>query len=644
MANFDFSKTKPVQVFISYSHDSSEHVNRVGELCDRLRVQGIDCHIDQYEPSPAEGWPLWTQNQIEKADFVLVVCTQIYNRRLSGKEKLGQGNGAKWEGELIVQEIYNSRTNKKFIPIIFSDSDRSHIPSFLQRFTVFNLATAQGYDELYRKLTDQPRLEKPQLGRLVPMPPLKRSELTPIVKEEQNLSRVDVPQDNSAGNSENGNFPEQQIGNGHSESTIRPNTDRNKQMWIISASLLAAVAAVFIFAPNSLPEYKQRILAVVCAALSGAFSFFLSGRIAVEIQMVKSRFGEVAIQSTGGVAVFALVLWWWLSPLSPVISLQGPEVSTAEPSPTASATPLKSFTTETGIWGLGISTNGALLAWSEDDGSVYLSEITPTAVPKQLADPGNRKRVRCVAFSADGNLIAAGDDGGRVLLWRTDSQRLERSWKAHTSYVFDVAFTADGRVVSVGEDLHHVRSVKVWDSNGTSLKSWTTPELKDRIIAISPETQVVAILSASGGDIHSWSYGENRELNILTDSKIKVSTGNFTPDGKFLAIGSDDGSIRIWQANDGRPLHTSHDILQPVASLSFYPGGQYFAAGYKDGTILLRRTAEPQRFETLTQSTSSVISISLTPDGRVMATCFDRTIQVWRVAPLTNSIDKKSTL
>ena len=38
-----------VRVFISYSHDSAEHKDRVWDLCERLRHDGIDCRIDQHE-------------------------------------------------------------------------------------------------------------------------------------------------------------------------------------------------------------------------------------------------------------------------------------------------------------------------------------------------------------------------------------------------------------------------------------------------------------------------------------------------------------------------------------------------------------------------------------------------------------------
>jgi SEFIR domain len=44
----------PLKVFISYRHDSQTHEDRVLALADRLRDDGIDCNIDQYQQSPAE--------------------------------------------------------------------------------------------------------------------------------------------------------------------------------------------------------------------------------------------------------------------------------------------------------------------------------------------------------------------------------------------------------------------------------------------------------------------------------------------------------------------------------------------------------------------------------------------------------------
>ena len=63
------------RVFISYSHDSRKHKDRVLDLSDRLHADGIDCHIDEYEESPPEGWPRWMVNQIKRAAFVR--CTPL---------------------------------------------------------------------------------------------------------------------------------------------------------------------------------------------------------------------------------------------------------------------------------------------------------------------------------------------------------------------------------------------------------------------------------------------------------------------------------------------------------------------------------------------------------------------------------------
>jgi hypothetical protein len=166
-------KSSHPRVFISYSHDSREHMDQVLDLSDRLRTNGIDCHIDQYEESPPEGWPRWMVNQIEEANFVLVVCTENYERRFKGKEETGKGLGMKWEGAVLTQELYDAEArNTNFIPVLFSSQDSAYIPIVLRSATYYEPNTKEGYDALYRCLTNQPRVQKPDLGKLRPMPPL----------------------------------------------------------------------------------------------------------------------------------------------------------------------------------------------------------------------------------------------------------------------------------------------------------------------------------------------------------------------------------------------------------------------------------------------------------------------------------------
>lgn len=159
------------KVFISYSHDSVEHVQRVLDLSNKLRSEGIDCVLDQYESSPPEGWPRWMDRNIRNSQYVLAICTEQYFRRVMGDEEDGKGLGAKWEGSLIYQHIYNAGAiNERFIPVIFSDIDRKYIPIPLQGSTYYCLDTQQGYDDLYWRLLGKAKVEKPKLGKLRPLP------------------------------------------------------------------------------------------------------------------------------------------------------------------------------------------------------------------------------------------------------------------------------------------------------------------------------------------------------------------------------------------------------------------------------------------------------------------------------------------
>jgi hypothetical protein len=105
------------------------------------------------------------QNQIDGADFVLVVCTETYKRRVEGHETAGRGLGATWEGALITQSVYdNGGRNTKFIPVLFGSEDAKHIPIFLAASTRYDVSTEEGYEALYRLLTAQPAVLKPAVG------------------------------------------------------------------------------------------------------------------------------------------------------------------------------------------------------------------------------------------------------------------------------------------------------------------------------------------------------------------------------------------------------------------------------------------------------------------------------------------------
>lgn len=91
-----------------------------------------------------------------------------------------------------------------------------------------------------------------------------------------------------------------------------------KASWIFGSLLLLFFVGVFIFAPKSLVEYKQRMLAFFAALLAGLFTFFFTGDISLKLGGLKSKFGKVTVKATGGIAAFTFVLVWWFSPIAPV--------------------------------------------------------------------------------------------------------------------------------------------------------------------------------------------------------------------------------------------------------------------------------------------------------------------------------------
>lgn len=158
----------PISVFISYSHDSDDHRRRVLGLSERLRSDGIDTCLDQYvNGTPREGWPRWMMNQVDDAEFVLVVCTPTYYRRFRGREVEGVGRGADWEGAIITQQIYDSRsTGTKFIPVIFDPCDTVCVPDPLRGRTCYTVSSEAQYHALYDVLLGQAAVPPAPLGPL----------------------------------------------------------------------------------------------------------------------------------------------------------------------------------------------------------------------------------------------------------------------------------------------------------------------------------------------------------------------------------------------------------------------------------------------------------------------------------------------
>ena len=87
----------------------------------------------------------------------------------------GQGRGVVWEAGIIRQILYDAgAVGEKFVPVLFSDGSPEQIPRPIKGATRYVIDTEDGYEDLYRRLTGQPRLLRPALGTIRPMPTRRR--------------------------------------------------------------------------------------------------------------------------------------------------------------------------------------------------------------------------------------------------------------------------------------------------------------------------------------------------------------------------------------------------------------------------------------------------------------------------------------
>lgn len=152
--------------FISYSHDSKELSDIALKFANKLRNNGIDANIDQYEECPIEGWPLWMENQISKSDFVLIFCTRGYHSKLKNIND-NNGKGVFWEVSVMYQLLYDSKVNRNFIPIIFNEEDTEYIPLPLKKYTFYNINS--DFSKIKNRLLGIKNIEKPELNNIKPV-------------------------------------------------------------------------------------------------------------------------------------------------------------------------------------------------------------------------------------------------------------------------------------------------------------------------------------------------------------------------------------------------------------------------------------------------------------------------------------------
>lgn len=152
----------PPKVFISYSHDSAAHKKWVLEFATILRDRGIDAILDQWDLKPGDDLPQFMEQNLETADFAVMVCTKRY----VSKANAGEG-GVGYEKMIMTSSSLTKISDNKVIPII-KENGEPKVPTFLKTKLYVDFSKDDDFeyaiDELLRVLLKAPLYEKPAIG------------------------------------------------------------------------------------------------------------------------------------------------------------------------------------------------------------------------------------------------------------------------------------------------------------------------------------------------------------------------------------------------------------------------------------------------------------------------------------------------
>lgn len=152
-------------VFISYSWDNEEHKKWVLDLANRLAQNGVKVILDRYYLRPGVNLPHFVDENLDKADKVLMIFTPNY--KLKADKRTG---GVGYEYSIMNVKVYkNIAKNDKIIPILRQGTIEDSIPTFMQQFIHIDARNDDNIDnsfnDLIREIFNEPEIKIPEIGK-----------------------------------------------------------------------------------------------------------------------------------------------------------------------------------------------------------------------------------------------------------------------------------------------------------------------------------------------------------------------------------------------------------------------------------------------------------------------------------------------
>jgi len=244
---------------------------------------------------------------------------------------------------------------------------------------------------------------------------------------------------------------------------------------------------------------------------------------------------------------------------------------------------------------------------------------------------GHKKAISSVRFSPDGSLLASSSNDTTVRIWDAQTGNFRASLVGHSMGISDVAWSPDSSVLCTASD---DRSVSLWSQKtGARLRQMSGHTNYVMCANFNPQGNLVATGSFDQS-VRVWDIEKGQCLYRLSAHSDVVVSSHFNGDGTQLVTAGFDGAIRIWEVATGQLIRTFvADAAIPVCFVKWSPNSKFILMGSFDDTwkLLNATTGEVVRTYTGHKFNEYCLfaSFCLTEGKNIISGSADNTICVW---------------